>query len=95
MEQLVEKYIIDISKLARNDLKKHMEAGNKATLRRIERIIAELEITPFNGIGNPEALKYNLSGFWARRITGKDRMVDKVDEESKTVFVASAMGHYR
>ncbi len=94
MEQLIEKYIIDLSELARDDLKKHLKAGNKATLRRIERIISELEITPFTGIGSPEALKYSLTGFWSREISKKDRIVYKVDEELKTVFIASAIGHY-
>jgi toxin YoeB len=46
------------------------------------------------GIGQPEALKYELSGFWSRKINQKDRLIYKVEEDIVTVFVISAMGHY-
>jgi len=45
-------------------------------------------------VGNPEALKYELTGFWSRKINQKDRMIYKVDEDIVTVFVISAMSHY-
>jgi len=56
--------------------------------------LIELTETPYTGIGNPEALKFELSGFWSRRINQKDRMIYKVEEDIVTVFVISAMGHY-
>ncbi|MCO5951038.1 Txe/YoeB family addiction module toxin [Mucilaginibacter sp. RT5R15] len=54
----------------------------------------ELTETPYNGTWNPEPLKYELSGFWSRKINQKDRLIYKVHEEIVTVFVISAMGHY-
>jgi toxin YoeB len=39
-------------------------------------------------------LKYELAGFWSRRINQKDRLIYKVEEDLVIVFVISAMGHY-
>ncbi|MCA6422737.1 MAG: Txe/YoeB family addiction module toxin [Flavobacterium sp.] len=44
-------------------------------MNNIAKILIELENTPFEGIGKPEALKYELTGFWSRRINQKDRIV--------------------
>ena len=52
------------------------------------------EVVFFTGTGNPEELKYELSGFWSRRINKKDRLIYEVQEEVVTVFVVSAFGHY-
>jgi toxin YoeB len=57
------KYIIRIEDLAKKHLKQHFKAGNASTLKKIEKILIELSETPFTGIGNPEALKYELTGF--------------------------------
>jgi len=85
---------LKIEELAEAHLKKHYQSGDKASIKKIEKILAELSETPYAGIGNPEALKYELSGFWSRKINQKDRLVYKVDEETVIVLVASAMGHY-
>lgn len=47
---------------------------------------------PFEGTGKPELLKYNLEGYWSRRINREHRIVYEVTEE--IVFVLSAKGHY-
>lgn len=54
----------------------------------------ELSENPFEGIGQPEPLKHELSGYWSRRINQKDRIIYRVDEEIVTVIILSAMGHY-
>ena len=56
--------------------------------------MVELIDNPFEGYGNPEALKYECSGYWSRRINAKDRMIYKVEENIVTVTIVSAMGHY-
>ncbi|MBF1305402.1 MAG: Txe/YoeB family addiction module toxin, partial [Oribacterium sinus] len=43
--------------------------NNKSTIKKIHRLIEAIERSPFSGIGKPEALKYELSGKWSRRIT--------------------------
>lgn len=47
---------------------------------------------PASGIGKPEALRHNLSGFWSRRISPKDRVIYKFDDEY--VYVFAIGGHY-
>lgn len=85
---------LKIEELAELHLKKHFKSGDKASIKKIEKILVELTETPYTGIVNPEALKYELSGFWSRKINQKDRMIYKVEESVVTVFVISAMGHY-
>ena len=88
------KYFVDFEPKAKEEIKAHLKSGNKANIKKLEKILVELEQTPFEGIGNPEPLKYELSGFWSRKINQKDRMIYKVEEDIVTVFVISAMGHY-
>jgi toxin YoeB len=88
------KYKITLTDLAKKQLKQHKKSGNQATIKRIEIILYELSQHPFEGTGKPEALKYNLKGFWSRRINLKDRMVYEVFENTVTVDVISAKGHY-
>ena len=85
---------LKIEELAELHIRKHFKAGDKATIKKIEKILIELTETPYTGIGNPEPLKYELSGFWSRKITQKDRLIYKVEEDIVTVFFISAMGHY-
>lgn len=47
---------------------------------------------PAVGTGKPEPLKHNLSGFWSRRITQKDRIVYRFDESS--IYIFALGGHY-
>ena len=85
---------LKIEELAQKHLKLHYKSGDKGNIKKIEKILIELSQTPYAGTGNPEQLKYELTGFWSRRINQKDRMIYKVEEDVVTVFVVSAMGHY-
>ena len=88
------KYIVEISSKARKELQIHYKSGNKSVIRRIEQILLELSKTPYEGVGNPEPLKYHLAGYWSRRINKKDRFIYKVYEDRIVVLVVSAIGHY-
>lgn len=70
----------------------YWQGQDKKTLRRINKLITDVKRTPFEGIGKPEALKENLSGFWSRRIDDTNRLVYAVDERSITVI--SCRYHY-
>lgn len=48
---------------------------DKRILDRINMLIKECKRTPFSGLGKPEALRGNRSGFWSRRINGTHRLV--------------------
>jgi toxin YoeB len=88
------KYFVEFDDIARKDLKNHYKSGNKATIKKIEKILLELTENPFSGAGQPEELKYDFNGYWSRRINQKDRMIYRVEEEVVTVVIVSAMGHY-
>jgi len=88
------KYSIDISPESQKELRLHYISGDKTTLKRIERIFSELSDHPYHGIGKPEALKYQLSGYWSTELNKKDRLIYRVDETAKSVFIVSAIGHY-
>lgn len=53
----------------------YWQTQDKKTLKRINALIKEIERTPYEGIGKPEPLKGNLSGWWSRRIDEKNRIV--------------------
>ncbi|TGG92877.1 Txe/YoeB family addiction module toxin [Natronospirillum operosum] len=65
---------------------------DKKTLKRINRLIADVKRSPFEGIGKPEPLKENLAGFWSRRIDETNRLVYAVDDSSVTII--SCRYHY-
>lgn len=48
------------------------------TIKKIKELIKSIRQTPFKGIGKPEPLKYDLKGFWSRKISGEHRLVYKV-----------------
>lgn len=60
----------------------YWQTQDKKTLKRINKLIGDIKRDdPFKGIGKPEPLKENLSGFWSRRIDDTNRLVYAVDEE--------------
>lgn len=74
-------------------------ASNKRIQEKINDLIKSITRTPYDGIGQPEALKHNLSGLWSRRITPEHRLVYKVVEnEEKTeieeIQILAVKTHY-
>ncbi len=61
-------------------------------LKRINKLINDVKRSPFDGIGKPEQLKENLSGFWSRRIDDTNRLVYAVDDQAITII--SCRYHY-
>ncbi|WP_201554437.1 Txe/YoeB family addiction module toxin [Psychrobacter sp. 72-O-c] len=70
----------------------YWQTQDKKTLKRINKLITDCMRTPFEGIGKPEPLKENLSGFWSRRIDEANRLVYAVDDNYLTVI--SCRYHY-
>ena len=56
----------------------YWQQQDKKILKRINLLIKDIERSPYEGLGKPEALKHNLSGWWSRRITDEHRMVYRV-----------------
>lgn len=71
--------------LRQRDRKLHNSA------RRIIRELIRCD-DPAVGTGKPEPLKYNLTGFWSRRISRKDRIVYKFDDSA--IYIFAVGGHY-
>ena len=70
----------------------YWQTQDKKTLKRINKLITECKRSPFEGIGKPEPLKENLSGFWSRRIDDANRLVYVVNDSYLTVI--SCRYHY-
>jgi len=59
----------------------YWQRTDKKTLKKINELIRDIERSPMEGIGKPEALKFELSGFWSRRIDAEHRLVYRVIEK--------------
>ena len=70
----------------------YWQSQDKKTLKRINKLIKAAKNDPFTGIGKPEPLKENLSGFWSRRIDDTNRLVYAVDNRYLTII--SCRFHY-
>lgn len=70
----------------------HWQGEDRKTLKRINKLIADVKRSPFEGIGKPEPLKETLAGFWSRRIDDTNRLVYAVDEAAITII--SCRYHY-
>lgn len=73
----------DFTQWAKSDKKIH---------RKIVELIKDIDRSPFLGLGKPELLKYELSGFWSRRINDEHRLVYKVTDTE--VVIISCKYHY-
>jgi toxin YoeB len=65
---------------------------DKRMLSKTLLLIKEVTRAPYEGSGNPEALKHNLTGYWSRRINGEHRLVYAVMESA--IRIISCRGHY-
>jgi len=70
----------------------YWQKTNKQIVKKINQLIKEIEREPFSGMGKPEPLRYDLSGFWSRRITDEHRIVYKVDDDY--ISIVSCRFHY-
>ena len=72
------------------------QTQDRKTLRRINALVESALRTPFEGLGQPEALSGDLSGFWSRRIDEKNRLVYAIDGkgEARTLTVITCRFHY-
>ena len=70
----------------------HWQANDQKIVKRINLLIKDIKREPFSGIGEPEPLKYNWSGYWSRRITLEHRLVYKVTDQM--VLIAQCRYHY-
>ncbi len=71
----------------------YWQKTDKKILTRINDIIKDIKRSPYQGIGKPEPLKHNLSGYWSRRINDEHRLIYKVEKD--TIKIAQLRYHYQ
>jgi len=70
----------------------YWQRTDRKILERINKLIKEIQRTPFEGTGKPEPLRHGLSGYWSRRITDEHRIVYKIEKDS--LHLAQLRYHY-
>lgn len=70
----------------------YWQQEDKRVLKRINALIKDIERNPFDGIGKPEPLKYEWSGFWSRRIDDEHRLVYTCQGDN--IIIAQCRYHY-
>ncbi len=70
----------------------YWQTQDKKTLKRINILVKDIERNNFDGIGKPDPLKGELSGFWSRRIDNSNRLVYRIKND--TLEILSCKGHY-
>ena len=79
-----------------NEALKHyqcwIDTNNEKILLKISNLLKDIQEHPFSGLGKPEPLKGDLSGYWSRRINKEDRLVYKVENDK--IIVVQCKFHY-
>ena len=70
----------------------YWQTQDKKTLKKVNQLVKDIERNNFEGIGKPEALTGNLSGFWSRRIDDANRLIYRTNGEF--IDILSCKGHY-
>ena len=70
----------------------YWQQTDKTVLKRINTLIKDIKREPFDGLGDPESLKHNWSGYWSRRINREHRLVYKVKDDS--LVIVQCRYHY-
>jgi toxin YoeB len=70
----------------------YWQENDKKMVKKINRLLKDIERNPFSGIGKPEPLKHNYSGYWSRRITEEHRIVYSVEVDSIEIVICKS--HY-
>jgi toxin YoeB len=83
---------IDFLDKALEDIEYWKHSGNKRVQERITKLLESISKTPYSGIVKPEPLKYDLRGFWSRRITDEHRIVYTIIKDR--IKVISLRFHY-
>ena len=68
------------------------QSQDRKTLKRINQLVRDIERNGYDGIGKPEALMHEYSGWWSRRIDEQNRLVYRI--ACNQVFIASCRSHY-
>ncbi|MCW3489735.1 Txe/YoeB family addiction module toxin [Dethiobacter alkaliphilus] len=70
----------------------YWQTEDKKILRKINELLRDIELHGNTGLGKPEPLKHELSGYWSRRITNVHRLIYSIDENN--IYIVSCRNHY-
>ena len=70
----------------------YWQKNDKKQLKRVNMLIKDIQRNKFEGIGKPEPLKHNFSGYWSRRINNEHRIFYKIEDDS--ILIAQLRYHY-
>ena len=87
-------YQIKFTEEALKDIERLKKSGNKSVLKKLADLFLELQEHPYTGTGRVEQLKHYEIQTLSRRINREHRLVYRVQEQTITVLVLSAFGHY-
>lgn len=71
---------------------KYWQIEDKKILKKINELITDIERNGNSGLGKPEPLKYELQGYWSRRITDEHRLIYKLEESN--IYIVACRYHY-
>ena len=71
---------------------KYLKKQDAKLLIKLWELIIDIQNNPISGIGQPEALKHNMSGYWSRRINSEHRLIYKITPTA--IHCISCLGHY-
>ena len=82
-------YTLTYSEQAIKDIAFFKKYGNESIRKKIDKLLKELEEHPSTGTGKVEQLRFDLSGFWSRRINDKDRLIYKIEGDDICILACS------
>lgn len=65
---------------------------DRKILKKINELLKDIDRNGYEGMGKPERLKHEMTGYWSRRITEKDRLIYRIIDE--TIYIIGCKGHY-
>lgn len=87
-------YRLKFSSEALDNIAYFKKLGDKSIQKKIDRLLQEQEEHPQTGSGQIEQLRYDLTGFWSRRINSEHRLLYQIDDEKRIVYIFKMKGHY-
>lgn len=70
----------------------YWQKTNKKIVQKINKLIKDIQRSPYDGLGKPEALKHKYSGYWSRRIDNEHRLIYRINNEE--LWIVKCRFHY-
>lgn len=68
--------------------------NEKRLIQKVIDLVKNIRQTPYEGLGKPEPLSHQLSGYWSRRVNDEHRLIYSVNEDKGEIEILSCRGHY-